>query len=64
MRAQAGDEIVAHGNKVGQADRVGRIVEVRGPDGSPPYVVEWTGSPGTHLYFPGGDAQVHPHTTN
>jgi Domain of unknown function (DUF1918) len=42
---------------VGQADRVGRIVEVRGPGGAPPYVVRFEdGHEG--LVFPGPDAVI------
>ena len=44
---------------MGQADRVGRIVEVRGPGGAPPYVVRFEdGHEG--LVFPGPDAVVEP----
>ena len=42
--------------------RDGEIVEVRGPDGGPPYLVRWADSH-TGLYFPGPDAHVaaaHP----
>ena len=42
---------------MGQADRVGRIVEVRGPGGAPPYVVRFEdGHEG--LVFPGPDAVI------
>jgi hypothetical protein len=59
MRVQTGDEIVVKGHQVGAPDRVGRVKEVRGQDGGPPYVVEWSDTPGEHLYWPGTDAQVH-----
>lgn len=60
MKAQPGDVVVVHGHKVGETDRVGRVVEVRGPKGDPPYLVEWEGSAHQHLYFPGDDAEVRP----
>jgi hypothetical protein len=58
MQATTGDRIVVKGYKVGVHERVGFIVEVRGSDGGPPYVVEWTGHEGRHLYFPGSDAEL------
>ncbi len=42
MRAVAGDEVVVRGRHVGDADRVGVITEVRGANGSPPYLVRWS----------------------
>ena len=58
MRAKVGDRLVIHGHKVGEHERTGRILEVRGSDGGPPFVVEWSGQPGGHLFFPGPDAEV------
>ena len=42
-----------------QQDHLGQIVEVRGPDGQPPYLVR---HPDGHesLVFPGPDAVVEP----
>jgi uncharacterized protein DUF1918 len=60
MRARPGDTIVAHGNKVGATERVGRIVEARGPSGAPPFVVAWDDTEATCLVFPGADAEVRP----
>jgi hypothetical protein len=57
MNARIGDRIVIRGHQVGNGDRRGEIIEVRGPDGTPPYVVRWTdGREG--LFFPGSDASV------
>ena len=42
MRASVGDEITVPGLHVGDPARVGTVEEVRGPDGSPPYVVRWS----------------------
>jgi hypothetical protein len=58
MQASTGDRIVVKGHKIGVHERVGFIVEVRGADGAPPYVVEWSGHEGRHLYFPGSDAEL------
>jgi hypothetical protein len=60
MQAKVGDHLVVDSNKVGSPRREGEIVEVRGADGSPPYVVRWDdGHEG--MAFPGPDAYVtHP----
>lgn len=58
MKAQVGDKLVIRGHKVGEHERVGRIVEVRGADGEAPWVVEWDDSEGQHLFWPGSDAEV------
>ena len=60
MRAQSGDHIVVPGRHVGDPDRHGEIVEVRGQDGAPPYVVNWhDGHRG--VVFPGPECRVvHP----
>ena len=41
MKAEAGDELTVRGLHEGDGDRHGVIVEVRGPDGAPPYLVRW-----------------------
>jgi hypothetical protein len=59
MKAQVGDSLVAESNKVEAAPRHGEIVEVRGADGAPPYLVRWSdGHEG--LVYPGADAHVVP----
>lgn len=58
MHAKLGDRIVVQSRRVGMPERIGSIVEVRGPDGQPPYVVCWFDRPGEHLFFPGADATV------
>jgi Domain of unknown function (DUF1918) len=57
MQAMVGDRLHVHGNTVGQADRMGEIVEVRGPAGAPPYVVRFEDGH-TGLVFPGPDAVI------
>ena len=58
MKAAVGDHLVVNAAHVDQAVRDGEILEVRGDDGEPPYVVRWsTGHEG--LVFPGPDAVVH-----
>lgn len=58
MQASVGDHIVIRGHRVGQAVRDCRVVEVRGTDGGPPYVVRWEDSDHDSLFFPGPDAVV------
>jgi hypothetical protein len=57
MRAKVGDRLVIKGHHVGDADREAEILEVRGPDGGPPYLVRW---PDGHesFCFPGSDAVI------
>jgi hypothetical protein len=42
MRAAPGDEIVLAAAKVDGPTRQGEVLEVRGPDGAPPYLVRWS----------------------
>jgi hypothetical protein len=59
MEATVGDQICIHGNAVGQPDKHGEIVEVRGAAGEPPYLVRFPGGD-TRLLFPGPDAVIIP----
>ena len=57
MEASVGDRIIIKGHRLGEPERDAEILEVRGHDGEPPYVVRWDdGHEG--LYFPGTDAVV------
>ena len=58
MRAVRGNQIVVRGRRGGQPDRRGEVIEVRGPDGVPPYFVRWDDDGHTTLYFPGSDALI------
>ncbi|QXJ20759.1 DUF1918 domain-containing protein [Actinomadura graeca] len=57
MNANIGDRLHVHGNVVGQADRQGEIIEVRGPEGGPPYLVRFDDGHET-LVYPGPDAVI------
>lgn len=60
MQAAVGDRLRVHGNMVGQSERLGEIVEVRGAGGEPPYMVRFDDGH-TSLVFPGPDAIIeHP----
>ena len=41
MQAHVGDRLHVHGRTVGNVDRVGEILEVRGGGGNPPYLVRF-----------------------
>jgi hypothetical protein len=60
MQAKVGDHLVVESNRDGGHRREGEILEVRGEDGAPPYVVRWDdGHEG--VSYPGPDAHVmHP----
>ena len=59
MQASVGDRLHVHGRTVGERDRVVEIVEVRGTQGGPPYLVRDVDGHET-LVFPGPDAVVEP----
>lgn len=58
MKARVGDRIIVKGHRVGEHDRDGEVLEVRGRDGGSPFVVRWEDSGHETLFFPGSDAQV------
>ena len=60
MQAIVGDRLHVHSNAVGDPDRVAEIIEIRGEDGAPPYLVRF---PDGHesLVVPGPDSTIeHP----
>lgn len=59
MKATKGDRIIIRGHRVGEPDRDCEVLDVRGTDGGPPYVVRWGDSGHETLFFPGSDAVVH-----
>jgi hypothetical protein len=58
MQASVGDRIVIHGHRYGESDRDCEVLEVRGPEGAPPYVVRWGENGHETFFFPGRDASV------
>ena len=57
MQAIVGDRLFVHGRVVGQQDRKAEIIEVRGADGTPPYVVRFEDGHEA-VVVPGPDAVV------
>ena len=58
MRAEVGDRLVIKGHVVGEHDRDAEVLEVRGTDGAPPYLVRWSDTGHEGLLFPGTDARI------
>lgn len=60
MRASVGDRLHVHARVVGMSDQSSEILEIRGLDGAPPYLVRHHDGHEA-LVFPGTDASVeHP----
>ena len=59
MHANVGERIIIRATHVGERNRDGEILEVHGPDGTPPYLVRWSDTGHEGLYFPGSDAVIH-----
>jgi len=57
MHASVGDKLHIHTHHVGEPDQSGQIIEIRGLDGAPPYLVRFPDGH-TRLIFPGPDAVV------
>jgi hypothetical protein len=57
VQAAVGERLLIHGNKVGATEVSAEILEVRGSNGEPPYLVRF---PDGHesLLFPGSDCIV------
>lgn len=61
MHATVGDRLHVHSRIVGAHEEHGEIVEVRGANGEPPYVVRYTDGHEC-LIFPGPDCVIEPHS--
>ncbi|WP_438294766.1 DUF1918 domain-containing protein [Streptomyces sp. HUAS TT7] len=57
MRAMVGDRLLVHGRTVGQQDRQAEVIEILGPDGTPPFRVRFEDGHET-LMSPGPDTVV------
>jgi hypothetical protein len=58
LTAHVGDRLIIKAHRVGEHDRDGEILEVRGDEGHPPYLVRWDDTGRVGLLFPGSDAAV------
>lgn len=59
MKAQVGDELVVRGRHVGDQDRTGVIIEVRGEAGGPPYLVRWSDGHESSFFPSSGTVAEH-----
>jgi uncharacterized protein DUF1918 len=61
MHTNIGDTLAVAGHHVGEHERTAEILEVRGADGGPPYLVRWLHDDHVTLVHPGPDAVIrHP----
>ncbi len=58
MEAKPGDRLRIKGHRVGEMDKEAMILEVRGEEGAPPYLVQWSDDGHEALMYPGSDAVV------
>lgn len=58
LTAHKGDRLVVRGRRQGEPDRDAEILDVRGAEDGPPFLVRWSDSGHTGLYFPSSDAFV------
>jgi Domain of unknown function (DUF1918) len=61
MQATVGDRLHVHSNAVGDPDKIALIVEVRGQNGAPPYLVRFPDGHET-LIYPGSDCVIETTT--
>ena len=59
MHATAGDRLIVRSAHVGEPDRDAEVLEVRGKDGLPPYLVRWSDTGHDALLFPGPETVIH-----
>jgi hypothetical protein len=60
MQANVGDELTVRGRHQGDEDRHGKIIEIHGQDGSPPYLVRWRDGRES-IFFPSSGTVVEHH---
>lgn len=58
MWAKEGDRLVIRSRHIGEHERDGQVIEVRGNHGEPPYLVQWSDDGRIALVYPGADAFI------
>lgn len=53
-----GDRLVIRGHHLGEPDRDAEILEARGAEGGPPYLVRWEEGGRVSLLYPGSDLRI------
>ena len=62
MKARVGDRLLVRGRRPGEVQRHAEVLEVRGKDGAPPYLVRWSDGHESVL-VPGSETSVEPRRT-
>jgi hypothetical protein len=57
MQAKVGDTLVVKGHHLGDKDREAVIIEVRGANGAPPYLVRWHDDHES-VFYPSSDTVI------
>jgi len=60
MQAEVGDELTVRGRHQGDEDRHGKIIDISGQDGAPPYRVRWQDDHES-IFFPASGTVVEHH---
>jgi len=63
MHATVGDRIIVASATLSAPARDGEILDVRGSNGEPPYLVRWSDTGRESLFFPGPDVHVQHYET-
>lgn len=58
LRARPGDRLVIRSRRTGGAEEHAKILEARGPDWGPPFLVQWASDGRIAVVVPGDDAWV------
>jgi hypothetical protein len=58
VQASVGDRIIVRSAHVDEPARDGEVLEVRGSNDGPPYLVRWSDTGHETLVFPGPDAVI------
>lgn len=58
MKAAPGDWLIIEGTHLDDPRRHGMILEVHGPDGSPPYLVRWDDTEAETIVIPSTGAHI------
>jgi hypothetical protein len=59
MKAKAGDRVVVARHRPGDVERHGEILEVRGEEDAPRYLVRWSDGRES-IFVPGSEATIEP----
>jgi hypothetical protein len=58
LRASPGDRLLIHGHQLGEPERDGEVLEAKGDDGGPPFLVRWEDDGRITTLYPSSDASI------